>query len=88
MNTLLFQLIILQTLNCQALNNLYLCLSCSIFVLQSQLTAFSFVPMTKIKREPCGGWMIVLFMVVSLLLDVPIGCVSYSIQNVSFVFQL
>ena len=40
-NTLLFQLIILQTLNCQALNNLCLCLSYSIFVLQSQLTGFS-----------------------------------------------
>ena len=37
-NTLLF---ILHTLNCQALNNLCLCLSCSIFVLQSKLTEFS-----------------------------------------------
>ena len=41
MNALLFQLIILQTLNCQALNNLCSCLSCSIFVLQSKLTEFS-----------------------------------------------
>ena len=31
-NILLFQLNIFQTLNCQTLNNLCLCLSCSIFV--------------------------------------------------------
>ena len=36
MNTLLFQLY--QTLNCQTINNICLCLSCSIFVLQSKLT--------------------------------------------------
>ena len=38
------------------------------------------VTMTNIRREPCGWWMIVLFMVVSFV----IGCVSYSFQNVSF----
>ena len=40
-NTLFFYLIIVRTLKCQALNNLCLCLSYSIFVLQSQLTEFS-----------------------------------------------
>ena len=41
MNTLLFQLITLQTLNCQALNNLCSWSNRSIFVLQSKLTDFS-----------------------------------------------
>ena len=41
MNTLLFKLIIFQTLNCKARNNLCFCLNCSIFVLQSKLTEFS-----------------------------------------------
>ena len=40
MNTLLFQINIFQTLNCQALNSLCLCSSC-IFVLQSKVTEFS-----------------------------------------------
>ena len=41
-NTLFFQLIIIvQTMSCQVLNNLCLCSTCSIFVLQSQLTEFS-----------------------------------------------
>ena len=38
------------------------------------------VRMTNIRRELYGGWMIVLFMVVSFV----IGCVSYSFQNVFF----
>ena len=35
------------------------------------------VPMTNIRREPCGGWMIVLFMVVSFV----IRCVDRMCQS-------
>ena len=34
------------------------------------------VPMTSIGKDPCGGWMIVLFMVVSFV----IGCVNQMCQ--------
>ena len=37
------------------------------------------VPMTNSRREPCGGWMIVLFMVVSFIT----GCVNHFFQSVS-----
>ena len=45
------------------------------------------IPMTNIRKEPCGGCMIVLFMAMSLLLDVSIGYVSHFFQDVSFSFQ-
>ena len=35
-------------------------------------------PMTNIRREPCGGWMIVLFMVVSFIV---IRCVDGMCQS-------
>ena len=55
MNTLLFQL--LQTLNCQTLNNFCLCLSCSIFVLQSKLArVFSHLEATTELQHVSSGF--------------------------------
>ena len=44
------------------------------------------VPMRNIKKEPCGGWMIVLFYICLLLLDMSIGYVSHFFQDASFCF--
>ena len=54
-NTLLCSSLILQTLNCQALNKLCLCLSCSIFVLQSQLSEFSAI-LSQQQNDTRLGW--------------------------------
>ena len=44
----------------------------------------SAVPVTNIQRESCGGGWLLYSWLCLLLLDVSIGCVSHSFQNVSF----